>query len=62
MCQALVNNPYQAKPSTSYTRVVNFRYKILRLRTKTRLLKEAMGVDLLVWIVGYKLSRIYNIP
>ena len=30
--------------------------------TKTRLLKEAMDVDLLVWIVGYKLSRIYNIP
>ena len=27
-----------------------------------RLLKEAMGVDLLVWIVGYKLSQIYNIP
>ena len=62
MCQPLFKNPHQAKPSTSYARVVNFRYKILQLCTKTGLLKEAMGVDVLVSIVGFKLSRIYNIP
>lgn len=56
MCQPLVNNPHQAKPSTSYAGVVNFKYKILQLHIKTKLLKEAMGVDLLGWIVGYKLS------
>ena len=62
MCQPLVNNPHQAKQSASYASVVNFGYKILQLRTKTRLLKEAIGVVLLVWIVGYKLGQIYNIP
>ena len=44
------------------TLVLSISGKILQLCTKTRLLKEAIGVDLLVWIVGYKLSQIYNIP
>ena len=44
------------------TIVLSISSQILQLCTKTRLLKEAIGVNLLVWIVGYKLSQIYNIP
>ena len=44
------------------TLVLSISSQILQLCTKTRLLKEAIGVNLLVWIVGYKLSQIYNIP